>query len=368
VRWLDLPGPARYIDTALDGLRDGHALVLATPRTGPPYLLAEIVDRLVRDHWHVRSVQDVGSSSPVHCLAEALDQTLETSIRPSINTLCQQPGEGRVLTLEVGQERWPSWRAAVTEFAEACRGLQSEDRLRIVIHVTGVPLNELPRPLPTLRCLPWLDVVGELDVLVHATHALRQHTDTPKPSDRLLARTVARLAGWDLDLADWLLDLPRDTLFSPVTALRAHATTLPSDDVDPSRPSQWHEGTQQIVDGQKIDHALWLAARGDPSGELAHRIWAAQAAELLPRLDLRRRALIKGLPVHLKPPLMVEGICFQDLFDLDYRPLCELVENDPRVPPTTKRHATRLRKARNRLAHLECLTAADALDETFWTV
>jgi len=124
----------------------------------------------------------------------------------------------------------------------------------------------------------------------------------------------------------------------------------------------WEEGGLAEFDSEELQHAVFLARGGDPTGELAMRLWAAQASELLPALEINRRQLAKRMKdARLRMPVSLNGELIHDLADVEIGPLLHLARVH-RLPPDIVRVAEKYSRLRNKLAHLSPLCADEALD------
>lgn len=353
-RW-SLPGPAAFLDQALQGLREGQNLVLASPATMVAELTRALEDRLRDDAWHVRGPLLLSHDAQPQQLFEELD--LHLPRRSAAALLERLPASQLVLIEGVGPAAWPAWVRFLCEYEAASRAVSAFDRPLLVVAADGVPQALMPQRGAALRTLVWDGVIGELEVVTWAVQRLRSRGEPIDPRRRLLARTVARLALWDLDLADFLLEQPAQALFDPLQLLRGALDAVAS-----PQPG-WEGGGAQCFDGEPLTHSLLLAARGDPQGELAMRLWAAQAAEVLPVLEMHRRALAQRMQRTggIRLPLEINGERIGDLADLEIGSLFHLACKH-RLSEDIRRVAGKWRWLRNKLAHLEPLSADESLD------
>ena len=116
----------------------------------------------------------------------------------------------------------------------------------------------------------------------------------------LLATTVARVAIWDLEIAERLLDEEEDVILDPNNMLRSVAynkgwTT--------ETPVGWEFGTES---GGGSIHAA-LAALYDPPREIRRRVWSAQTAVLMPLIDISRHKIVEESYGQLSARLRSEG-------------------------------------------------------------
>ena len=98
------------------------------------------------------------------------------------------------------------------------------------------------------------------------------------------------------------------------------------------------------------------------------RLWAAQASELLPALEICRRQLAKRMQdARLRLPVSLNGQLIHDLVDVEIGPLLHLAR-EHRLPQDIVRVAKKLSQLRNKLAHLTPLNADEAFDTELLTI
>ena len=91
------------------------------------------------------------------------------------------------------------------------------------------------------------------------------------------------------------------------------------------------------------------------------RLWAAQASEMLPTIELQRRALALRMRDHLPMPIRLNDENVKDLNDVEIGTLAFLACKY-NLRNSIIQAANRLRRFRNKLAHLEPLNADEALE------
>ena len=110
----------------------------------------------------------------------------------------------------------------LANYARASRNVPEFERTLFVAVLEGAPP---PDPAPedvTLRCFDWRGIVDETDLLIAAHERLR-NLDAKPVMLSLLATTVARVASWDPDVAERLLDEGCDAILDPVSFLQSVA-------------------------------------------------------------------------------------------------------------------------------------------------
>lgn len=127
--------------------------------------------------------------------------------------------------------------------------------------------------------------------------------------------------------------------------------------------ANWEAGGVDSIDGVELSHPFVLLDQADPGGELRRRLWAAQAAELLPLIEMRRRDLAQGLARHVPCPFWIDGGKRQvrSLHELEIGSLAYVTQTHG-VRGDLRDRAEWLARCRNTLAHLGLLGGADALD------
>ena len=172
---------------------------------------------------------------------------------------------------------------------------------------------------------------------------------------KVLTSIIIRLALWDFDFVDRLLPLSPAQLLAP----QAFIETIASEEaVDLGK--SWEGGGVGLFDGEEFIHSLVLAAEGDADDELPMRLWSAQAAELLPMLEKRRRRLIERMrDVPLPQNMVLDGEVVTDLDDVELGGLTHLARVH-RFPRSIVAEANSLRWLRNRLSHLCPVTLDEA--------
>lgn len=356
-RW-SLPGPAHFLRQVTDALRDGQNLILATPIHVLAGLCEALEHHLSVEGWRVAGPVVDGGSDPLDQLFAALGLDDSGAARRSVALLCKAFEAGQVTIVRgVGVRGWNAWRRFLEEYEVASRGVSAFDRPLIIVITEGVPLPSIPARATALRMFAWQDVISELDVVLYVTDLIRGRGALDFRS-KLIARTIGRLALWDLDLADYLFDHRPTRLFQPMELL---SIPSPSLDRTPALESNWESGGIQQFDGVEMAHPLLLMAEGDLAQELEMRIWAAQAAEILPALELHRRALTRRMRTMVMLPIQLGDERFSDLDDMEIGQLAH-VASKLRLSRAICQTADKWRRLRNKLAHLEALDANDALD------
>lgn len=357
-RWL-LHGPSRFIASVLDAVRDGSNVIIGASVHAVADLPAVLEARIAENHSAV-VISNPQHYDPIDEIYEALDLSDGTVMSRSVASLLSAFQRPEMIIVDhVDEARWGAWKNFLADYESASRSVLAMDRTQFIVCVRGVPKVQLSQRAPALEVFTWTGHVSEFDVLSYVIEKLRAQQGRISQKTKLVARIIHRLAAWDLDLVDRLIELPWDNLFDPLRSLNLVA----NGDIRVPLGRAWEAGGCCEVDGVLTMHALHLLASGDPEQELRMRLWAAQASELLPILEIKRRKLaerIKGLS-KVPPDASVNGEVVQDVLDVEVGGLAYLTRRY-NFPPDICRLAETLRNYRNKLAHLTPLTADEALD------
>jgi hypothetical protein len=357
-RW-SLPGPASFLVSISEALRDGESIVIGVPLNALSALTEALEDRL-GEEWRTPEPLIGTEGNPLGELCAALNiEDDPSSRRGAASFLAAIDTKHVIIVSGVTSSHWQAWQEFLDEYANASRSISAMDRTLLVVLAAGLPKSRLPRKAPALRAMIWDAVVGEADVFSYVTQSLRKRGRSIDGNAKLMARVVTRLALWDFDLVDHLLDLEPRALFQPKEAVLAASTGHPAWE---RIGEQWEDGGAAQFDGEKLRHSVAIARSGDDQAELDMRLWAAQASELLPALEINRRQLAKRMKeARLKLPVLLNGEEISDLLHLEIGPLRHLARTH-RLPPDIVRLADKYWHLRNKLAHLWPLDADEALD------
>lgn len=358
--WAMLPGAANFIGEVVDQLRDGVSVIVAAPTHAPGDLTAVFAETLRRDHWSIETGNADTQTEPLQWLTELLYLEPGQWVGWSVEKLFKQLPDGRAIVIDgVTSSTWEAWRSFLMDFEVASRSHASGLRPVLLVVVRGVPRKRLQAPGAALALRTWFGVFGELDTLIYVDQRLRARR-TRVRHHKLLVRQIAALALWDLELADFLISQPEQDLFEPKAVLLTGRDALRRG--QPPIGAEWEHGGVDQFDGVEMVHSFVLLDQGDQKLELIRRLWSAQAAELLPLIELRRRELAKGLERHVKCPFWLGGDRqVRSLEELEIGPLAHVARTND-VDPNLRDRADRLAEYRNTLAHLKLLGCGEALD------
>ncbi|ABM57571.1 hypothetical protein Veis_1818 [Verminephrobacter eiseniae EF01-2] len=361
MRLWSLPGPSHFLDQAVAALRDGCSLLLPVPAHGLNGLRKALEDRLHFDGWNVAPVVEDDGGDPVEQMFSALGLD-DGNQRRTVALLRQRLDPGQVVLVDrVLPCSWSAWKQFIGEYEIASRSIGMCERPLIVLFTEGVALLEMPQTAVALRALAWNNVVGELDVLLFVTSLLRNGT-RPGYELRLVGRMISRLALWDLAVAAYLIERNPEDLFHPAVVLNDALREL---GMPAGLDRTWQSGGLQCFDDVQCAHPFLIVREGDAQQELTMRLWAAQATEVLPALELQRRNLVRLMRGLVATPIDVAGIRYCDLNDMEIGPL-SYVAHRQGLSDNIQRTAEKLKRLRNKLAHLDALDAIDVFDEKLY--
>jgi len=348
MEYWQLPGPAAFARAIADAVANGCNVIVASPATAGP-VVAKMIDE--HDGWGFGANCPCVASggTPIDDLFEALDIDERVPSKRTIATLMASLDRShRVVVSGLLPEWIDEWMRFANEYESACRAVGKFDRTQIIMLVAGVPKHMLPASAPALEVLIWDGWVGEADVLGYIAGRWRAERRVIDVKAKLEARIVTRLAMWDFDLVDRLMELSTAELFDPATRL----SSMAQEEVGHLARS-WESGGVGQFDGEDQVHSLVLADEGDPKDELSMRLWAAQAAELLPLLEIRRRHLVERMRAvpGVSRAMTLNGAAVRDLDDVEIGELAYLADQFT-FPRPILNEAKRLRWLRNRLSHL----------------
>lgn len=360
MKWQDLPGPARFVESVLQQIRNGISVAVATPSLVPTGLEDAFVEPLMHDRWNVRRVTVDSAEDPLRYLTQQLYLEPEQWVGWNVERLFDQLPQGHVIVIDgVTSVSWDTWRIFLRDFEVASRQRASDERALLLVFVRGVQRKRLQVFGGALATHIWFGVLGELDTLIYVDQRLRS-SRTLASHHKLIVRQIAALALWDLDLADYLVDQPEGDIFDAEAILQAGRVALRRD----SEPMEatWEVGGMDSIDGVERSHPFVLLDQTDPGGELRRRLWAAQAAELLPLIEMRRRDLVQRLARYVPCPFWIDGgkRKVQSLDELEIGSLAYVTQTHG-VRGDLRDRAEWLARCRNTLAHLGLLDSVDAL-------
>lgn len=364
MKWHALPGPVGFIDGVMQQIRDGISVVVAAPISAQPNLEDAFVEQLRRDNWSPERATIDSQEDPLKWLTDRLYLEPEQWVGWSVERLCSQLRAGQVVVIEgVTELNWDSWRTFLRDFEAASRQRASDERPVLFVFVRGVPQKRLQAAGAALATHIWSGVFGELDILTYIDQRLRRNRKWAR-HHKLIVRQIAALALWDLDLADYLMDQPERDVFDIQGVLKAARSALGRD--EGLVRSSWESGGLDHFDGVEMRHPFALLDDGDHEKELQRRVWTAQAAELLPLIEVRRRELVRSFERHVSCPFWIDSEReVRSLDELEIGSLAYMSQTRG-IRGELRDRAEWLARCRNTLAHLGLLSDGDALDSRLY--
>jgi hypothetical protein len=354
-----LPGPARFARTAQERLERGDSVLVGLPATIEEKDFAEGLKRAIDRHFDPIDATGPQDRPIPSVVAEQLDLDLEPGTDAAVRLANDPALAGRYLAVAVTgtPEDIKPWTDFIRVLLAAARPIAVKDRPRFLI-VGGYGCATALAGAEPLAELWWWGVLDRLDTALHVQRRLAS-----RDSDDLLRDAITEVAGYALDLADYLAhewDGDESSLAAllggysgpdwptiPVPAQLPHSST--SWDAPPSQiVSLWNAGLADAWDSFRVClHPCSLPAQG-----LRQRVWRAQVRCLMPLIDEERariedwmRTEVRGLP---KDKVLEPG----DLFGL--------IQDNPRLKNWRGGHRKRLiywlRDSRNMLAHMTPLS------------
>lgn len=362
MRFWTLPGPAAFVDEVEEQLRASRSLVVALPMQSPQGLVEALCSQMDGNGWDRASLA-ADLRLPIEQLFETLALASGENQTRSARLLLERLPQGQVVIVEdIGTSQWGLWHALIREYEQLSRDVSALERPMLVLIVRGVALGDLPEPAPALKVLPWDEIVAEIDMLAYADMLLRQ-VGVQGPQRRLAATVIARLALWDERVAECLSLLPLSDILAPRTALAALAVEFGWHALE---AQTWQNGTRSRIDGAVHTHSALLALE-DQTGALDMLVWSAQASIILPLIELHRRSIVQKIRHRLKMPRLVGDETVRDPYDLEVSELGRAAQA-ANLESGIIIQIARLRYLRNRLAHLDVLSPADALNPALFTI
>lgn len=354
----DLPGPSTFIDEIDGAIRSGSSVIARFSSEVPPGLERRLRERLRSDYEWVTVNASRARSDLLAFLHQAICPDISVFEAGSIRELASASSfQGKLIWIEeIAEGVWPEWLSVLRAYSDVSRNLDLLSRTVFIVILSGKDVaREVPEDV-ALVCCDFRGIVDISDLLVLALWKIPKNI-RHREHRALLAHTVAQVAQWDIFLAEQLLDLAPGEMLNPEGTLRRYGQERGWTD---ETPRCWEAGT---VDGP-VERPTVHSALLEVSGALRlvrHRVWAAQAAVLLPLVEERRIGLVDRCHSYIDlPSQSKDGRRVDNPLDLDVGQLAWYVDR-PNKPYVLRKQARRLRDARNKLAHMEPLNPEQAL-------
>jgi len=364
MKWLDLPGPARFVNRITAHLREGQSTVVATPLLTLQNFEKVIAEKLEQDLWRVHRSNAESVLAPLQWLTEELYIEPKSWVNWSVESLFECLSPKQVIVVQgVTEKTWGTWRLFVKDFDLVSRRCPADERPVLLIFVRGVPIRHLQLNGVALSLEIWSNILSELDTLTYVDGLIRQSQKVSQ-YHKLVVRQIAALALWDLDFAKFLAEQPISDLFDVRVIVRRGQEALQMRDF--AITGEWENGGADKVDENELIHSFVLIDSQDPTDELNRRVWAVQAAELLPLIEIRRRASLNALRRYIPCPFWLgSDRKVTSLEELEIGTLA-FAANTHKVPKELRDKVQWLANSRNSLAHLKALSATSALDRRLY--
>ena len=352
-----LQRPSSFLDAIEDAVREGSNVVARFPGFVPKGLDQELRERVQSILEWTPIIAPRSETDPAGFLRERICPDISAlRARNMADLAYTEEFQGRLIWIEsIDRSEWTRWASALAAYSNACRNVDLVYRTVFIVVLAGDTVSGGCPEEVALVCQDFRNVLNDLEMFIYA---LWKTSDTVRPEHRaLLAHTVSQIAQWDCSLADELLSLPIAEVLAPTDALARYARCRgwTSD-----TPRNWESGTLDGPADRPIVHSAILSVAGD-YGPLRRRIWAAQAAVLLPYVEARRVELIPRCRRYLRLPIEADGgKLITDPFDLEVGQLTWCLDRNP-TPFAIRKQLRFLRDVRNKLSHLEPIEPEYAL-------
>jgi hypothetical protein len=233
------------------------------------------------------------------------------------------------------------------------RPIDQRPKLTAVFRGMDIP-REVTQSV-TFRGYRWAGAITELDLALYVMERIGSRIASE--GARLLAGSiVAKIALGDVDLAETLAEKSLTEIWEPEQILREWCATY---GWTSKTAKHWTGGTVYRVHGRDEVHSSLVVL--EDSGVIQTRVWAAQAAVLLPSIERERIRLVGRAKRFLRPPfVLADGERIMDAELLEIGPLAYQMKILG-APREILNRAYDLKRIRNKLAHMERLSVEDSL-------
>ena len=248
-------------------------------------------------------------------------------------------------------EHWPAWTKLLTEFAKAHAtvGALERNTLLFVLHdAQMMPPNE------NLIAASYLhDFTRPEDCFFHACQC-SAGTGARSLEEEVRIHVCSELALWDFELCSYLMGLSLDAVLQPFDALCAYARSSGDDGLDVSKR---YQPCRNSNNGSTPDqtHAVILALKEDRV-ELCRRVWRGQVQVLFPLIEDQRCKLLDLIRSKF-PAVLGDGDSVDETLEIG--PLVRFMRHYGKCPRELLALAGRLKKMRDKIAHLQVCTIED---------
>lgn len=357
---FELPGPRTFVEGLCFHVRSGANVVAAMPSAAAPDLEAAFRFSL-GSSWNFRSCIPGPQDDPLSFIARHADIPGERRPTSVAKLAGDEAVHGVVFWVRDSDSlNLKVWFRFLEEFSSASRALDDASRGVVVFAAKGRTPSSLPANDVTLRVARWDGVVGPLDTLLFAATCVPEGRG-PWRRRFLLASCAASVGSWDLELCERLAREEDRYIVAPQPVLDEIARER---NWTGDTEEAWHRGTCATFEGEQCMHSALAVATGR-SDLVDRRLWAAQAAAILPMLEQRRLDLIPDVKRHVQGPLRDKEGNTIDLRDLELGGMAYFLSKS-QAPTALKRTMWQLRDIRNCLAHSEALPLEMAFSEALF--
>ena len=355
MRFWEMPGPARFLDNVLRSLEEGLNVAVAAPLVAAGDVESALLRRLSSRVVDFVRVEETGA--PILQVARALGIAGDVH---NIDWLYQQTrftSSDVVHIHGITGKEWPNWRQFFDDYDSMSKDRPLDQRPKLLAVLRGMDVPKEVMQGVTCRGFRWNGSVTELDLTQYVMD--RFGSRVVNEGARLLAGSIiAKIALGDVDLATALAERSIAEIWRPEDILREWCTTY---GWTATTAKHWTVGTVFRMHGRDEVHSA-LVALDDPGGVIQARVWAAQAAILLPSIERERLRLVGRAKQFLRPPFVLgDGEQVMDAGLLEIGPLTHHMKVR-RVPREILNRAYELKRIRNKLAHMERLSVEESLN------
>ena len=354
-KWWTLPGPAEYVSSVVQSIKDGNHVILALPSYVPKSIDKEIKERLGKS-WPLYALPADSGFSALDFIYDHFLQGIESAAARSAEELVQSEAiHNRVfyLRLQTGQQ-WDAWSPFLTDYIDACHsfGRRGPAQFLVILIDEAASVNTNEEAL--LRVKRWSNITDLLDATLYAALVYQERPNDPLKR-RLAIATIAEFSLWDPSIADIFVEQGSDALDRPYEIL-----------LDVGRSRGWEAGSQpaweygqaDFFEGEKRIHSAFLALQGRRD-DLSRRIWKAQISVIFPFLEQCRRSIIESANGTLHPPGKIERNGYtrfvESVEDLEFSDLHEQLRAFHHHDSRELTMLRELRSIRNDLAHMKSI-------------
>jgi|GEM_PF-4912551 len=346
MNWIELPGPSAFLARIESDLRDSKSVLSLVPGCFDDRWITAIRSRLDdRFLWHEIS------ATPHQFLTEVSTRNDGLAfIKPQEIIEAGICGRGYVLR-NPPVESWSTWRSFLRDFAESNRSVDEAER-NVFLVSTSERDNQFPNQ-PLLSHFKIEEFLRDEDTLFYSSQAMEQE-DSVRLWRKIKMHVSAEIAGWDFPLCEQLCELPIKQLLDPYEWLVCEGASRGWNGLTSASPSELlrQMGLLLKIEKGERKHSLLLALDKNRK-EIEKRIWIAQVRVLFPVIEEQRLNLLKILNA-TNPTVVKEWRNDPELDgEVEIGALWHRMNHSKIFSQKLTNHAGKLRKLRNKLAHLK---------------